>query len=179
MLGMIKERIRRLVVTEWLTLAFGGALKIEVSPTVTRTITYQQLANLLSAASRGVTLTAASTLTSADDGKIFFLGAAGGFTTTLPAPYVGGRLRFVVKVAPTTAYIIVSGSSANILRGGVNELEVDTGDDGPYQNAGDTFTFVANVAVVGDFVEFVSDGTYWYLHGQTNADGGSTLTQAS
>jgi len=172
-------RFRRLFVTQELRLGSGASVLAEVSPNTWRTITPKELAQIVDPPARGETLTAAKTLTSADDGKTYFLGAAGGFTVTLPAPYVGGKFRFRVSVAPTTAYIIVTGSSANILRGGVNELEVDTGDDGPYQSAGDTFTFVANVAVVGDFVEMESDGTYWYLNGQTNADGGSTVTQAS
>lgn len=51
----------------------------------------------------------------------------------------------------------------------------DTGDDGPYDNNGDTITFVDGVAVVGDYVEMISDGTSWYVTGQTNADGGVTI----
>ena len=120
------------------------------------------------------TLIAARTLTAADSGKTLYLGVAGGFTVTLPAPLLGLRYRFVVKVAPTTAYIIVTNGGANIMCGGVNELEVDTGDDGPYDTDADTLNFVASVAVVGDFVEMESDGTTWYYRGQTNADGGIT-----
>lgn len=125
-------------------------------------------------------LTAVGTLTTADCGKTLMLNSATEFATTLPSPTSGCVIRFVVKAAPASAsYTVVTASSANILIGGINELEVDTGDDGPYDNDGDTITFVDAVAVVGDFVELVSDGTRWYLHGQTNADGGSTITKAS
>ena len=62
--------------------------------------------------------------------------------------------------------------------GGINELEVDTSDDGPYDANADTLNFVASVAVVGDFVILESDGTSWYYHGQTNADGGVTTSTA-
>ena len=69
--------------------------------------------------------------------------------------------------------------SANIIRGGVNELETDTGDDGPSVTAGDTITFADGVAVVGDHVELFCDGTYWYLRGQAAADAGVAPSQAS
>lgn len=125
-------------------------------------------------------LTAASTLTANDSGKIFFLNSATEFETTLPSPAAGLNFKFIVKAAPASAsYTIVTADSANILIGGINELEVDTGDDGPYIADGDTITFADGVAVVGDWVELISDGTSWYVTGQANADGGITLTQAT
>lgn len=125
-------------------------------------------------------LTAVNTLTSADCGKTLFLNSATEFATTLPAPTEGCRLKIVVKAAPASAsYTVVTASSANILIGGINELEVDTGDDGPYDTDADTITFADGVAVVGDYVEFISDGTSWYINGQANADGGITLAKAS
>ncbi len=133
----------------------------------------------IAASAKAETVTAANVITAAGSGKTFFLGLAGGFASTLPAPAAGLKYRFVVSVAPTTAYTIVTNGSANIIKGGINELEVDTGDDGPYDNDADTLTFVANVAVVGDWVDFESDGTSWFIRGQTNADGGITLTTAS
>ena len=125
-------------------------------------------------------LTAASTLTAEDSGATLFLNSATEFATTLPAPQAGVSFRFICKAAPASAsYTIVTADSANILIGGINELEVDTGDDGPYDADGDTITFVDSVAVVGDWVSLVSDGTSWYLTGQANADGGITVTKAS
>jgi hypothetical protein len=125
-------------------------------------------------------LTAASTLDSTDCGSTKFLNAATEFATTLPSPSAGCSITFFVKAAPASAsYTVVTASSANILIGGINELEVDTGDDGPYDADGDTITFVDGVSVVGDYVTLFSDGTSWYLHGQANADGGVTVTKAS
>jgi hypothetical protein len=121
-----------------------------------------------------VTLSAAETLTAADSGTTYILSLAGGFTVTLPPLESGLRFRFIVGVAPTTAYIIATAGSTNTMVGGVNELEVDTADDGPYDTNADVINFVASVAVVGDYIEMVSDGTNWYFHGQTNADGGVT-----
>lgn len=125
-------------------------------------------------------LTAASTLTTADCGKTLMLNSATEFATTLPAPTNGCKFKVFVKAAPSSAsYTIVTASSSNVIIGGVNELETDTGDDGPYISAGDTITFVDGVGVVGDMIELISDGTSWYVNGQAKADGGITLTQAS
>jgi len=73
------------------------------------------------------------------------------------------------------SYTIATNSSDNILIGGINELEVDTMDDGPYSAVGDLITFVDGVAAVGDYIEVISNGTSWYLTGQTNLDGGITI----
>ena len=121
-------------------------------------------------------LTATKTVLPEESGTTFFLNLAGGFTTTLPAPALGLKYKFIVATAPTTAYVITTNGGADIMIGGINELEVDTGDDGPYDNNADTLNLVASVAVVGDWVEFVSDGTSWFFTGQTNADGGVTTS---
>lgn len=121
------------------------------------------------------TLTAASTLAYTDCGTTYFLNSATEFATTLPTPVAGCYFKFIIKAAPSGAnYTIVTNGGSDILIGGVNELEVDTGDDGPYDNNADVITFIQAVAVVGDYVEMVSDGTSWYFNGQTNADGGVT-----
>jgi hypothetical protein len=126
------------------------------------------------------TVAATETLTANECGKVVFLAHATEFVTTLPAPTAGCRFEFWVKLAPAAAsYTVVTAASANILIGGINENEVDTTNDGPYDADGDTVTFVDGLAVVGDFVIMVSDGTSWYLYGQANADGGVTVTKAS
>ena len=119
---------------------------------------------------------ATNIITAAESGKTFFLADAGGFTSTLPAPAAGLNFRFIVSVSPTTAYIIATNAGADIMIGGVNELETDTTEDGPYDDNADTFNFVANVALVGDWVDFVSDGTSWFFNGQVKADGAVTTS---
>ena len=124
-------------------------------------------------------LTATNTLTSADCGKTLMLNHATEFVTTLPSPASGCWFKFFVKNAPEVAhYTVVTASAANVIIGGVNELETDTGDDGPYIADGDTITFVSGTSVVGDEVEMISDGTSWYINGQAKADGGITLTSS-
>ena len=128
------------------------------------------------------TLTAADTLTVQESGKTVILSSATEFAVTLPAASAsaGVEYRIIVGAAPSGAsYTVVTDSSENVIIGGINELEVDTGDDGPYSNAADTITFVDSVSVVGDMIHLVCDGTSWFLHGQANADGGITVTQAS
>lgn len=129
------------------------------------------------------TAVATNALTSAECGKVFFLSATTEFATTLPAVSTvsaGCVFEFVVTAAPSGAsYTIVSGNSLeNVINGGVTERETDTGDDGPYLADADTVTIVDGVAVVGDWLRFISDGSKYYLVGQTNADGAVTVTQA-
>lgn len=127
------------------------------------------------------TLTAAKTLLPGDSGKTFLLALAGGFTVTLP-PVAdaknGWSATFIVKVNPTTAYIVTetAASDTNVLTGGVVERETDTADDGPYSAAFTQVNFVANTAVLGDIIRVVCDGVRYYIDGQVNADGAITLT---
>jgi len=116
-----------------------------------------------------------------DCGTVFMLNLAAGFTVTLPTiaqAGAGWNCRFLVGTSPTTAYIITEDAAAdtNAMIGEVAELEVDTADDGPYSAAFTQVNFVANVAVVGDFIDVFCDGTSFFVRGTTNADGGITLT---
>jgi hypothetical protein len=125
-------------------------------------------------------LGAATTLTADHNGMTYGLALVGGFTVTLPSVAdagAGWRVKFIVTVAPTTAYIITekTADDTNVLIGGINELEVTTDDDGPYTATGTTITFAASVAVVGDFVELFCSGAKFYFSGQTNIDAGITL----
>ena len=123
-------------------------------------------------------LTATKSLSQSDSGKVFFLNSATEFTTTLPSisdAGAGWSCKFIVKAAPSGASYVVtektSADSSSIILG-VSELEVDTTNDGPYGAAVISVAFVDGVAVKGDWVEFLCDGTSWYANGQTKADGG-------
>ena len=122
-------------------------------------------------------LTAASTLTEADNDLTFFLNAATEFATTLPSPFLGARFTFIVKTAPSGAsYTIVTGSSANIVKGMQNPAAAAAGDTG---TADDTITFVDGQAVAGDMVQLWSDGTSWFAQAFSRVAAGITFTQAS
>jgi hypothetical protein len=127
-------------------------------------------------------LTATTSLTPGDSGKVFFLNATTEFTTTLPSVADAGagfNIKFIVKTAPSGAdYVITEKTSADtnvIITNGIVELEVDTDTDGLYNAGHTTISFADGVAVAGDWVELLCDGTNWYAKGATNADGGVTL----
>jgi hypothetical protein len=122
-------------------------------------------------------LTAASTLTAAQSGTVFFLNSATEFATTLPAPAAGLTYTFIVKAAPSGAnYTVVTASSANIIKGQAYPASGDAGDTG---TADDTISFVSAQSVAGDMVTVISDGTSWFAKAFCAVAAGVTFTQAS
>lgn len=121
---------------------------------------------------------AAKTLTSEDSGKTFLLNLAGGFTVTLPAHSAGLRFKFFVKTQPTTAYIVAAATAdVDTIVGSFSSSDLDAIADADGEVAGgDQINFVASTAVVGDWVEVISDGTNWYTSGHCTAVGGLTIT---
>jgi hypothetical protein len=110
-------------------------------------------------------ITAATTLTNEDSGKVFMLDSAGGaYTITLPVAAsleAGWHCKFIVKEdTPTNDITIAAGSS---ILDGVN-------DDGQGNVANSTAgTAVDNIIVEaaskqGDFVDLLTDGTSYYFH---------------
>lgn len=127
-------------------------------------------------------LTAAKTLTSEDNGKIFGLNLAGGFTVTLPSiaeAKSGWKAKFRVETAPTTAYIVTENTSAdtNVLTGGFSSAQVtDLASAAAYSAAFTQVNMVASQAVVGDWFTITCNGTRFYVEGHTNVQAGVTLT---
>ena len=122
-------------------------------------------------------ITAAKTLDKEDNGKTFVLNAAAGVAITLPSVATmgaGWRCKFIVGTAFATSDWVVTATAA-IMRGGINELEVDTADDGPSTTGGTTITFELGFETVGDYVNLECDGTNIYINGQTALDGGISL----
>lgn len=148
----------------------GGEVSIR-KLTVTEDLIVQGKQNV-----NNTVLTAATTLTANDSGKVFFLDLAGGFQVTLPAPAAGLNFRFIVKTAPTTAYTIVTNASANIIRGQQHDAGGAAGDVGATD---DTITFVAGQAVAGDRVDVFADSAAWYAYGFTKVATAMTFTTAS
>lgn len=127
---------------------------------------------------RSAVVTATSTLTAADTGKVLFLNSATEFDTVLPAPALDFRLTVIVKAAPSGAsYTISTNASANIIKGSV--VTSATGAADTEVAGGDTINFVDGVAVAGDKVEIYCDGTNYFAYGQCVAAGGITITTAS
>lgn len=117
------------------------------------------------------------TVPASENGTIYLLNLAGGFATTLPAPFLGAEYEFIVKTSPTTAYTIVTASSGNVIKGiAFNGEAAGVGDSG---TADDTISFVANQALAADRVILRSDGTSWFATGFCKVAAGITFTQAS
>ena len=123
------------------------------------------------------TVTATNVITAAESGKVFFLNSATEFVSTLPAPAAGLRFRFIVKAAPSGAsYTIVTNGGADIIIGGISSSDLDASSDVVSDDNADTITFADGVAVVGDWVELVSDGTSWYMSGHCKTYNGITTS---
>ena len=145
-----------------------GALAVGAGSTITSPTIVTPLYTELSEV-----VTATNPILAAESGSTFYLSAAGGFTSTLPAPALGLVFRFVVKTAPTGAsYIITTTSGNNLLFGMFEERAGGAGVAGAAQ---DTQNFVVNAAIIGDWAEYRSDGTNWYIHGMVNVAAGITF----
>lgn len=124
------------------------------------------------------TLTQATTLTEGDSGKTIFLNSATEFAVTLPKVKAGLEYTFVVKAAPSGAsYTVVTSDSSPLMYGQVYTTDVNSETDADFNIvAASTFTFADGVAVVGDSVRMISDGSYWYLKGFCSAYNAETIT---
>ena len=127
-------------------------------------------------------LVAAYSMQELDSGKIFKLNSASEFATTLPSVSDAGQgwyCKVVVDAAPSSASYTVVEKAADdtdvIIVNGINELEVDTSDDGPYSAGCTTITFADGVAVKGDWIDIWCDGSNYFVTGQSKADGGISV----
>ena len=126
-------------------------------------------------------LTADKTVEASDCGTIFVVNlATGGVDVTLPSVASAGKGWWIKVLCGTTVtgtanHTIVEDTSSdtNVLITQINELETDTGDDGPSSTGHSTITFNNSGSpkmTKGDFVEIVCDGTNFYCHGQVKED---------
>ena len=122
-------------------------------------------------------LTGAYTVLASDSNKEFILNAAAGAAITLPSVAnmgEGWNCWFIVGTAFATSDWVITATAA-VIKGGINELEVDTEDDGPSTVSGTTITFELGAETLGDYVELMCDGTSIFINGQTKLDGGISL----
>jgi len=102
-----------------------------------------------------------------DDRRTFLLDLAAGFVITLPtvaSVNPGFRVRFVVKEPPSGgAYDVTAEGAIAVV--GIKELPVTTGTDGIQSTGCTTITFADGVAILGDWIDLVTDGTSWFVIG--------------
>jgi len=153
------------------TLDITGTL--ELSGTAL-TATAAELNNAADNSANVEVVTATNVITAAESGKTFYLSAVAGFESTLPTAAAGLRFKFVVKTAPTSNGYTITGTPAAKIQGLVSSNGAETEANGILAADEDNVIFVANQALVGDYVEFNSDGTNWYVSGMVAALAGLT-----
>lgn len=104
------------------------------------------------------------------NGQHYILDGGTGFNITLPVPTQGWKCKFTVGATFGTDFTFTAGT-ADTFTGSVMEA-------GVLQLVGDADTIVLEdgVEVLGDFLEFWSDGTSTFVFGATSA--GSSVTPA-
>ena len=122
-----------------------------------------------------VAITAATTLTREDSGKIFTLDSAGGaYTITLPTvtDSAGLVFKFIVLENTPTGDITISSNAANIF--GNLMIQSDTNEDNRVAAAGVTSVLVDTTALKGDMVELIGTGTNYFVQGFGSVQGAFT-----
>ena len=107
------------------------------------------------------------TLDMGDSGKTYLLASTVARTITLPAVKAGVRIKFIVTDS-TAASTIATSEGTALVKGGILLAP------GWETLAGTTLT-ASTSAVVGDWIELVCDGTYWYISGQSGHANGFTV----
>ncbi len=162
------------------TLSAGTATQTGVETLTNKTLT-NPVVNTPVVVDATEVVAATNVITAAESGKTFFLNSATEFVSTLPAPAAGLNYRFIVSAAPVGAsYTIVTNSSANIIKGQVYTLDVNSGTDPDFETSGgDTISLVDAKAVAGDMVEVFCDGTNWFARCFCSVFDAITITTAS
>ena len=102
-----------------------------------------------------------------DSGKVYMLYSTVARTITLPAVAAGLKFKFIAT--DTTAdSSITPGEGTALFKGGA-----EAGD--AYLTLAGTTIIVEAAATVGDWLEFICDGTYWYVSGHTSAAAGFSV----
>ena len=94
-----------------------------------------------------------------DSGKTYFLESSVARTITLPAVKAGCNFKFIATDTTADSSITTSEGTA-LLKGGA-----EAGD--AYLTLAGTTIIVEAAASVGDHLEMVCDGTYWYVSGHS------------
>ena len=103
-----------------------------------------------------------------DSGKIYLLESTVARTITLPAVKAGLKFRFIATDTTADSSIATSEGTA-LLKGGA-----EAGNS--YLTLAGTTIIVEAAATVGDWLEFICDGTNWFVSGHTSAGAGFSVT---
>ena len=119
-------------------------------------------------------ITTATTLTPSDSGKVFAVTAASLYTITLPAVAPGINYKFFIQEDGLTGDVTITAASTLIY--GNLDIQADTNEDNRVACVGGTSIVFEAAGKRGDSLSLVSDGTYWYATGFSQAQGGFTVS---
>ena len=102
------------------------------------------------------------TLDMGDSGKVYMLYSTVARTITLPAVSAGLKFKFIATDTTTDSSIATSEGTA-LLKGGA-----ECGD--AYLDLAGTTIIVEAAGDIGDYLDFICDGTYWYVSGHGTHD---------
>ena len=102
-----------------------------------------------------------------DSGKTYILENTVAMTITLPAVKAGLKFKFIVSDS-TAASTIVTNEGTSLIKGGILLATA-------WETLAGTTLTAATDNVIGDWVELVCDGTYWYISGQSGHANGFTV----
>ena len=102
------------------------------------------------------------TLDMGDSGKIYMLYSTVARTITLPAVAAGLKFKFIMTDTTADSSIATNEGTA-LLKGGAEAGEA-------YLTLAGTTIIVEAAGSVGDHLNFICDGTYWYVSGHGTHD---------
>ena len=108
------------------------------------------------------------TLDMGDSGKVYMLYSTVARTITLPAVAAGLKFKFIATDTTADSSIATSVGSA-LIKGGA-----ECGD--AYLTLAGTTIIVEAAGSVGDHLDFICDGTYWYVSGHGTHDASFSVT---
>lgn len=144
--------------------AGSGSTEVElVDASSSQTLTNKTLTAPLVTQAQEI-VTATNVITAAESGKTFFLNSTTEFVSTLPAPAVGLKFKFVVTGAPSGASYTIVAASGTPIHGMVISKDLNGATDaGATAGTGVlTITLVDSKAQKGDTVIIESDGVDWF-----------------
>ena len=108
------------------------------------------------------------TLDMGDSGKVYMLYSTVARTITLPAVAAGLKFKFIATDTTADSSIATSEGTA-LLKGGA-----ECGD--AYLDLAGTTIIVEAAGDIGDHLDFICDGTYWYVSGHGTHDASFSVT---
>ena len=114
------------------------------------------------------TVNAAKTLTALDSGKVFMIQQDSAYEITLPLAATAGagwNAKFILSEVAANAVTIANNTSEDTIVGTVTGADGGAGSSA--ESAVDEIVFISG-AQLGDQVELICDGTYYYAKAQAH-----------